>query len=190
MNEEELKAIWKKNENLSIENFDFTEVREKTIQLQQKIKKRMRFDVGALILGTVLAVGLTIFKPSFYWLILIMFFVWIRYWMEVSKYKKYKENFQKSGNVKEFLQMKKANSEKYQGFDKNLARFLPVITLLLAYLSQMPLELIKERWLIILLGLAFVQICMVLIVKIFYHFLDSSMLDETNELLQQLDETP
>jgi hypothetical protein len=189
MNEDELKAIWKKNEDLSLNNVDFEAIKHLCLKSQKKIRRRIKWEVFFAVLLYVFFIPLVYFViPNLFFLTPFYVGVWIWYLWEIKRIYKLESNFQDSDSFKESLQKKQ---KVLRGYIKRSRYQYFAIPLLFAatFIISVSFEEIFINPFGFLVALISAQILSMFIVELSFWFTYFAPLDETEDLLRQLDET-
>jgi hypothetical protein len=189
MNEVELKAIWQKNENLSLENFDFESIKLMAIESQQKLRKRIKKEiiVGALLY--LVLIPIFYFFPKTMFLIPIFIAVWVWYLWELKRIYRVNAEFQNLENLKLILQTKRQLLRGYFRRTRYVTALGMPILLILSFIILTSWELIIQNPMPFLKTLVFSQIAVIICVEFLLWLIYRPMLDETEDLLRQLDES-
>lgn len=186
MNEEELRAIWQKNENLSLENFDFAAVTQKAVQSQQKLRRKMRWEFVYGILILLFNIFFFFRFPQLLLILPILIAAWI--WVHWETKRIYQLESEDFANLKEFLQKKEKFIHGYIKRTRLLYLLLPFI-FTLAFAFIVPVKNLFSNPLGLLLLIIIAQTATMVAVEINLRLVYVKPLDETRDLLRQLDET-
>lgn len=188
MNEEELKVIWKKNENLSLGNIDFEVIKQKSLESQNKLRKRIKREVIANVIVYILMLPIFYFYPKILLLTPALVAVWVWYLWELKRIYRIENKVYDFANLKESLQTK-----------KNILMGYFLRTRLIMWVGSPPLFVcsyyafdIEEE---ILLNLSFLstllitELVVIIAIELYFRLIYRPYLDGIEDLLQQLDET-
>lgn len=189
MNEEELKAIWQKNENLSLENIDFERIKQLSLQSQQKLRRKIIWDIAITALVNILCLPVFWSDPKLLIIVPVMTAIWVWYLWEMNRLYKLETDIQKFDSLKDFLLRKQTLLQGYIKRSRYIAYISSPFLFLLIIFILTPFEKLIEFWLRVLVSLIFTQIIIVILIELWLHGLYHPPLDETEDLLRQLNET-
>jgi hypothetical protein len=188
MNEEELKAIWKNNENLSLDDFDFQAIKQKALQSQHSLRRKMRWELVFGIVLYVLIVPVCFAVPRILLLVPIMIASWVWYLWEIRRIYRLESDIQDFANFKEFLIRKRRF---LRGYIKRIriAYFGVPFVFSTFFIVLGSFEEAFNKFATFISILVFCQVLTMFLIEINLWLVYRSPLDETEDLLRQLDET-
>lgn len=189
MNEEELKAIWKKNENLSMGNIDFEEIKQKSLASQHKLRKRIKREVIANVIVYIFMLPIFYFNPKILLLIPVFIAVWIWYLWELKRIYRIEDDVNNFANLKEILQSKKHYLNEYFRRTRFIMWFCSPPLLVCSYYIFDFGDDILQNLSSFLITLIITELVVIIVVELYFWLIYRPYLDGIEDLLQQLDET-
>ena len=188
MNEEELKAIWKKSENAQIGKYDFERVKQNSLASQKKLRNKIKWDVATNVAVYILLIPVIIRFPKLLFLTPVAAAVWIWYLWEISRIYKHDADFQKFENVKSFLSGKQKLLSNYLKRTRYIAYLgTPFISFLSLWLFA-PIGDLLNSPAIVATIIVFSEILVIIIIEIYIRKIYAPTMDELEDLLRQLNE--
>jgi hypothetical protein len=186
MNEEELKAIWKKNENISLGNIDFNRVKLVSQKLQKNLRRKIRWDVAANVLIFLLTLFFCYHFPKLLLLTPFYVAVWWWYLWEMNRLYKIETDFQSFANLKEFLQRKQTLLCGYIKRSR-MSYLIAPFFYWLAFGVIVSFEAVNKNLFGFFMVMILTVAVIVILIEAWLWFVYRSSLDETEDLLRQLD---
>lgn len=189
MDENELKAIWQKHENLSFQNIDFEMIKQKSSKSQHDLRRRIRNEVmfGAVLY--LLLLPIFYFYPKVMMLIPLLIALWIWYLWELKRLFNLDTEFQNFENLSQILQTRRNYLRTYFRRTRYITIFGMPLLVIFSFVILASWELIIQNPTPFLRTLIFVQIVVIVCVEFLLWLIYRPMLDETEDLLRQLNET-
>ena len=188
MNEEELKAIWKKEEKFSAENFDFERIKNNASKAQKKLQTKIKWDIATNILVYVIGAPVFFYFPKALIVLPFATAVWVWYLWEVLRIYKYDTNFQKSENIKNFLLGKEKLLTDYIKRSRLIGYLGVPIILFVCYPAMSSLEYVWKFPMPFLISLIAAEIAALVLIEIYVRKIYAPVIDELKNLLQQLND--
>lgn len=188
MNEEELKEIWKKDENFTVGNFDFERIKELASKTQKKLQRKIKWEISINILIYVLFIPLFFYFPKVIVVLPFMIAVWIWYLWENSQIYKYDKNLQSFENVKTFLAEKENLLAGYFKRNRYIGYLGTPFVFLICYIGMTSFEHFQRTPFNFLFCLLLVETLIVIVFEIYVRKIYQPILDELRNLLRQLDD--
>lgn len=188
MNEEELKEIWKKEQSIPLKNVNIELIRKRALESQNKLRKRIKWDIAVNVLLYVLI------SPSFFYfpqvLVVVPFAiaVWIWYLWELLRIYKHDANLQEFENVKSFLVSKEQLLTNYITRTRYLGYLGMPVIFSVCFVGMTSFDSIWKFPLNFFIGLIASEILVVILFEPWLRKIYMTVINELKELLQQLND--
>ncbi|MBX7169876.1 MAG: hypothetical protein K1X72_02890 [Pyrinomonadaceae bacterium] len=190
MDENELKAIWQKSEKVSVNKIDFEVIKQKSIASQNKLKKRFKKEVIVCFIVYAALLPIFYFNPKVLFLTPFLILIWVWYLWELKRINQIEMDFQNHENLREILQTKRKYLRGYFQRNRYLSWICAPILLLLSLIVFTSWDQMLQNPRPFLNILILVEVVVVIFVEIWLRIAYKPFLDEIEDLLRQLNESP
>ena len=188
MDENELKAIWQKNEEVSLDKIDFEVIKQRSIASQNKLKQRLRKEVIVCVIIYLALLPIFYFNPKVLFLTPFLILIWVWYLWEINRINQIETNFQNLENLREILQTKRKYLRGYFQRTRYLNWICAPILLFLSLIVFTSWDQMLQNPRPFFNILILVEFVVIIFVEIWLRIVYKPFLDEIEDLLRQLNE--
>jgi len=189
MNEEELKKIWKTDQTAP--GVDFVGLQKLLNVWQDKLRRKIRIDIGAQIASLAVVLIIVWFYPKLFFMFWFGVILAVWYIREILRFYQQEKEHEDYGSVKQFLSGKILTMKSFIRRTRLVLYAIPFILIpaahyALGYFNDASLTV--RDWIIALtVPLVISEIISVILTEIYFKIFYSSAVNELKDLLRQLD---